>query len=371
MDITIIPYTEEWVPAVAAFNARLKAGGMRMRFPEAPTPTWLPRLLGRSLYQEYFLAVSSDAVRGAYILKSQEFVLRGEIVTIGNFQLPISEGTVDKAFAAVGLQLLADALRRQPLLYSLGIGGHQESLTQLLRAMGWNITPVPFLIRVHHPLRFLREITYLRTTVARRALLDALAVSGLAAVAIRLGQALAKRPRRLAREVSVARVPNFEGWADELWHHVSPHYTLAAIRNSAVLNILYPASDQRFIILKISVGQMPVGWAVLLATPLSEHSHFGNMKLGSIVDNLALPGDEAVVAAAATNWLEREGVDLIVSNQTSAEWVTAIRRRGYLQGPSNFLLALSKALTERLVPLARYWPGIHMNRGDGDGPIHL
>ncbi len=371
MGITIIPYTEEWAPAVTAFNARLKTGGMKMRFPETPTPAWLPRLPGRSLYQEYFLAVSGDAVRGAYILKSQEFVLRGDVVTVGNFQLPISEGTVDKAFAAVGLQLLTDALRRQPLLYALGIGGSQESLTQLLRAVGWNIAPVPFLARVHHPARFLREITYLRKTVARRALLDTLAFSGLGAVGIRLGQVLATRPRHSARDVAAERVSNFESWADELWHDVSAQYSLAATRSSAVLNILYPASNQRFIILKTNVGQMPVGWAVLLATPLSEHKHFGKMKLGSIVDNLALPGYEAAVTAAATDWLEREDVDLIVSNQTNAEWIAAVKQCGYFPGPSNFLLAISKALTERLAPLAQHWSGIHMNRGDGDGPIHL
>ncbi len=371
MGITIIPYTQDWVPAVVAFNVRLQAGGMNVRFPETPTPAWLPRLPGRSLYQEYFLAVSGDAVRGAYILKSQEFVLRGDVVTVGNLQLPISEGTVDKAFAAVGLQLLSDALRRQPLLYSLGIGGSQEPLTRLLRAVGWSIAPVPFVARVHHPVRFLREITYLRKTSARRALLDTLAISGLGAVGIRLGQALAKRSRRLVRDVTAVRVSNFETWADALWHDVSAQYSLAATRSSAVLNILYPAANQRFIILKIRVGQKPVGWAVLLATPLSEHRHFGKMKLGSIVDNLALPGYEAAVTAAATDWLEHEDVDLIVSNQAHAKWVAVVKQRGYFQGPSNFLLAISKALTERLAPLAQHWPGIHMNRGDGDGPIHL
>jgi hypothetical protein len=64
-------------------------------------------------------------------------------------------------------------------------------------------------------------------------------------------------------------------------------------------------------------------------------------------------------------------VDIIVSNQASKAWSKALARNGYLNGPSNFILALSPELSQELQPLEQYEPHIHINRGDGDGPINL
>jgi hypothetical protein len=60
-------------------------------------------------------------------------------------------------------------------------------------------------------------------------------------------------------------------------------------------------------------------------------------------------------------------VDLIVSNQLHGAWVSALRGAGFRAGPSNFIFAMSKALTA-LIPEGAE---VHINRGDGDGPIHL
>ena len=64
-------------------------------------------------------------------------------------------------------------------------------------------------------------------------------------------------------------------------------------------------------------------------------------------------------------------MDLIVSNQANPAWGKAFLAAGYLVGPSNFILALSPMLVGRLEPLEVSRKRIHMNRGDGDGPIHL
>ncbi len=73
--------------------------------------------------QEYLLALEGDTVRGGYILKPQAFAFEGEQRMIADYHLPISEGIVDGRYAPVGALILMDALKRQPLLFSLGIGG--------------------------------------------------------------------------------------------------------------------------------------------------------------------------------------------------------------------------------------------------------
>ena len=180
MPIKILEYTEAMTGAVMDFNRRIRAGGGRLLFPTSPVPAWLPRLPGRKLYQEYFVALDAQAmVRGAYILKHREFAVRGDLAQVGDFQLPISEGSVDRAYAGVAVQMLRDALQRQPVLFALGMGGYREALPRLLRASGWKLSQIPFFFRILHPNRFLRNIAFLRRWRLAAGLMDSLALSGL------------------------------------------------------------------------------------------------------------------------------------------------------------------------------------------------
>ena len=155
-------------PAVVAFNARLAAGGAPWRFPTSAVPTWLPRLPGREIYQQYFLALDGPStVRGAYGIKHQLYRIGGEERSIGQIALPLSEGVIDRSYGQVGAQLLLHALRQQPLLYALGMGGNDEPITKLVRAAGWRVITVPFQFRVVRPARFLKNITLLRRTPLR------------------------------------------------------------------------------------------------------------------------------------------------------------------------------------------------------------
>jgi hypothetical protein len=151
----------------------------------------------------------------------------------------------------------------------------------------------------------------------------------------------------------------------------SDAYSLIALRNRDTLNVLYPPRDTRFRRLRITHAGRDLGWAVMLDTRMSGHRQFGNMRVGSIVDCLALPENAYDVVRVATRFLERQGVDIIVSNQASKAWTRALARNGFLNGPSNFILALSPELNKELHPLEKYEPHIHINRGDGDGPINL
>jgi hypothetical protein len=371
MTITIVPYREEFIEAVKALNARLSTGGAAFQFSESHIPDWLPRVDGRETYQEYFVAVENGSVRGGYVLKHQPFWINGQIRPLGNLQLPLSEGVVNKGYRTLGMSLLTDVVRRQPLVYGLGMGGLDNPLARMIQAMGWKAVPVPFYFRVVHPSRVLQRMTYLRTSPFRRRALDLLAVSGLGWLGITLAQAARRRTRITWHGLEVEPVAAFAGWADAVWDMCKTDYALAALRDSTTLNLLYDPSNRRFIRLKVSRRGEVVGWAVALDSCKSRHKQFGDLRVGSIVDCLG-PRDQAgLVIGAVTKYLERAGVDLIVSNQSASVWRRALRRVGYWSGPSNFAFAASKALARLLEPFDLNVGRRHITRGDGEGPIHL
>ncbi|NQU26233.1 MAG: hypothetical protein HQ567_33515 [Candidatus Nealsonbacteria bacterium] len=372
MPITITSFTDEHVSAVTRFNARLTAGGMRSQFPTSPVPRWLPPAPGRTLYQEYFVGVDEDSVvRSAYILKHQDFIIKDRVVSIGDFQLPISEGAVNRAYVDLASQLLLDALRKSPLLYGLGMGGHHLAITRLFKAAGWLLFAVPFYFKVNHPTAFFRKTVFLRNSLAKRLLLDCAAVTGLGWVGIKTIQAMRDKQVRRKSSVTAERVDEFDAWADGLWENCKGDYPMIAVRDAEVLQILYPKEDPRFICLKIRENHTVIGWAVVLDTPMTAHKHFGSMRLGSLVDAMASPANASKVVSAATAHLEERGVDLIVSNQSHSAWCTACQRAGFFRGPSNFLFGGSRKLRKLLDSSSVPTDQIYVNRGDGDGPIHL
>jgi hypothetical protein len=371
MSINIVPYREEFIEAVKSFNARLSAGGVEFQFSESHAPGWLPNVGGRETYQEYFVAAENGFVRGGYILKHQPFWINGQLRPIGNLLLPLSEGVVNKAYRSLGMSLLMDATRRQPLMYCLGMGGMDTPLAKVIRAMGWRVWLVPFYFRVVHPGCFLRHLTYLRTSPSRRRVVDLLAGSGLGWLGITLAQAASRWRRTRWAGLEVELVAEFAGWADAVWDRCKADYVLAGLRDSTTLNLLYDPGDRRFVRLKVSRGGDVVGWAVTLATPMSGHKHFGDMRVGTVVDCLGPREHAELVIEAATKHLERSGVDLIVSNQSADVWGRALRRVGYWSGPSNFVFAASKELARLLEPFDRNVGQMHVTRGDGEGPSNL
>jgi hypothetical protein len=372
MPITCRQYAEEHVEAVRRFNDRLRAGGETSKFPLSPVPTWLPKIVGRKLFQEYYLAIDDTAaVRGAYILKHQDFQIKDRVVSIADIQQPISEGAVDKRYPQVGVQLLRDAIDKQPLLYGLGMGGYDEAFPRLLQAAKWSMSSIAFFFRVVHPVAFLRNVSYLHGSAVSRHLLDILAATGLGWLGIRAMQSLCCRKAARDPAITVEVVDEFSTWADQLWQQAKSQYGMTAVRDAETLRVLYPKDDRRFIRLRVSRGAAVVGWAVLLNTRISNHKQFGNMQLGSIADCFGLTTETAAVVGAARTYLESHGADLIVSNQSHAAWGRGFRRAGFLCGPSNFIFASSPKLTELLRQCGLKNEDLCINRGDGDGPINL
>jgi hypothetical protein len=241
----------------------------------------------------------------------------------------------------------------------MGMGGFDKPLPQMLQRLKWQISAVPFHFKVVRPGRFLRNIRVLRTSAVRRLALDAAAITG----AGWLGMKAMGIGRRLPRQ-EVDLAPNFAGWGDEIWRHSRAGYPLTAVRDARTLDELYPASDARF--LRVRTGD---GWALLLDTQMRDHKQFGDMRVGTIVDCLSPSVAAEPVVRAATSLLERQGVDLIVSNQSHAAWSRALLDAGFRTGPSNYLVALSPAFAKAAGSASA--DQFHFNRGDGDGPIHL
>ena len=368
--LKVVPFTSQYEEQVRRFNQRIEPM-LAAPFPDDSQPDWLPREDGLDLYQEYFLAVDeASAVRGGYILKHQDFLIDGTIRSIADYRFPLSEGIVDRTYNFVGLRLLTHALKQQPRLFALGMGGFEQPLPKMLQAARWGLAPVPFYYRVVRPVAFLRNLVPLRRTLLRRTTCYIAALTGLGWLALKSYQAV--RPTtRVPKSIAHERVEEFASWSDDVWAACKDRYTLIAVRDSTVLRALYPSSDNRFIRIKVTREGYVLGWAVLLATQMQGHRHFGQMKIGTLVDCLAEPGDAPIVAACARDVLEAEGVDLIVSNQSHAAWCDALAACGFMEGPTNFLLAASPKLAAPFKPFDRCRGSFHVNRGDGDGPIHL
>ena len=370
MALKIVPYSSEHEPAVAAFNQLARENQAPFVLSKTAVAVWLPKRDRVTLFREYFLAFEGDAVRGGFTLRRQQFWLNGAQVDAANYQGPLSAGIWDRRFMMAGVQMLRAALRDQPLLYALGMGSVTQPLPKLLASAGWSMTPVPFFFKVFRPGAFLRNIAPLRASKGRVLAASVAAGSGLGALGVHAVQAL-RTQARLPHGAAVEATPRFGAWADAIWSEAKREYLFSAIRDAENQNVLYGEENPKNIILQVTVSGSTVGWAVVRSTPMTGDKYFGDMRLGSIIDCLALPGHEATVTLLACRHLRDLGSDMVVSNQSHRLWTDAFARCGFFTAKSNYIFACSPQLAEALGPIETARPRIHITRADGDGPIHL
>lgn len=368
MSTQIELYQKLHIPQVKQFNERLKAGNVTMQFPESNFPSWLPKNQNSNLYQEYFLAFVNEKVRGGYILKHQDFFINGQVTTIADYQLPLSEGIVNPDFSDLGILLTINALKKSPMLFAMGMGGFTEKLPKLLGAMGWKISEINFHFMVLNPFNFLRKITFLRKKPLQRFIMDLLAYSGVGWFAIKAFHTL-RRLKYSLGNLTVNQFVEFDEKADLLWDEVKNSYKLIAVRDSNTLNILY--TSPRFKCLEIIEDQKFIGWVVLLDTNMKKHKQFGSMRVGSVVDCLSHPNNASKILNCATNYLIKRKVDIIVANHSHIAWNKSFNQLGYIEGPSNYLFAASRDLAKHIKPFDENKSQVYFMRGDGDGPINL
>jgi hypothetical protein len=356
------------VESISEFNSRLERAGVTFAF-----PVGCSELMQRdpgidAPYQVAYVLSDGSAVRGGYILKSEQVFVGEQSFSVGNYQLPLSEGIVDRKYAMVGVQLIRDALGRQPRLYCLGMGNTARPLPRLLSKLGWTVSKAPFLFRIENARNFTREIRWLRRGAGLRFLLDFARNTGTLAGIVGLAR-LRRRvfgPRAPAG-VSFAEVADLPEEIDELFSIVRGDYGLMCDRRAAAMRERLPAHDSRLLRIVLRRSGKVAGWVVVSISQLSSHTQFGNMRLGCIVDGLAVPADVGLLVGEASKRLEDARCDLLVSNQTHPVWIEGLRRQGFFQGPSNFILALSPALATCRAAVS----SAHFNRADGDGPINL
>jgi hypothetical protein len=370
MTIEVVPYTEDRVPAVIAFNRRMREGGTRWGWYERCQDEWLPPRPGQRAWREHFVAVEDGStVRGAYALKPQEWYIRGRPIVVSDWQGPVSEGVLSRKYNTLGLRLLRDMLKRRPLLYSWGQGGDEKRMLEMLRSLHWRLVGTPFCLRVLRPQRFLRRNRYLRQSARDRILLDALAVSGTGWLGLKLLDALLSLRARGSGGAEAQVVERFGPWADELWQRCAGRYTVIGVRDQATLNALMPPGGwPPAIRLRVQRGGRDVGWAAVMDNQLEDDARFGDLRVGTVIDCLALPEDARDVIAAASRFLAARGVDILCSNQSHPAWVEAFARSGYVILKDRRYFVVSPELQKAMEPLEETRQGLHLTNLDGHGP---
>ena len=183
---------------------------------------------------------------------------------------------------------------------------------------------------VLRPRAFLRNLVYLRKRRGARTLFDLLALSGLGDVGLgllRLAQAVVGR-RPLHRGLAIEPFEAWGAWADDIWAAAAGRYALIGDRSAAALAALYPAGHPQMRKVRIAVDGRSVGWAVFSAAQVREHSYFGHMRLGALIDMLAAPEDAHAIISGALIATRAAQADVLVVNHSAAAWSEACVQRG-------------------------------------------
>jgi hypothetical protein len=366
--LEFVPHSPDLDDGIGAFNRRLSAGGAEFRLQTTGgSPLLAPD--GQSVSEERYIAIEGDAVRGGVDLQVQQFSVDGETCLVANMQLPLSEGVVDRRYAHVGMWLIRQVLRRYPRCFALGMGGEDRPLPQLLRAMGFAIWSIPLYFMIANVSRAVRELPALGPPLGRRIASSVVRGTGAGALASGGWRALAAWRTRQVHRVAARPVEEWGAWADQIWEEAHSSFSIVAVRDGRALQALFPTSKSQFPGFRLEEGGCTFGWVVVGVSQMVENAHLGNLKVGTIVDALALPGREAAALGVATRLLLDCGVDVVVTNQSHPAWRAACRRVGFLQARSNYALAASPAFIAPGVDIGAH--RVQFTRGDGDGRVHL
>lgn len=361
MALKISPSSASLAAAVRDFNLRMEQGGSKWKFYEGDVPEWLPPEEEATVWREYFVLVDEDAglVRGGYALKHEQFMLKGRQVQLGWLQGPVAESAVDKSLRGLGKIMVNDAIAKYPMQISWGANSISAP----------SAGDAPMLLRVVQKRRFLCRAPVVRRRPPLARLADLSAATGVGPLALALGQSLVRLRGGRVRRFQVSEEAQFGTWADDVWDKARDAYDLIAMRDSRTLNRVMPFGLWPHAIpVKVSVEGEVVGWAAIRDRELTDDPLFGNLRAGSVIDALAVPGFEATVAAAATQTLERRGVDLIGACFLSPDWIKGFCSAGYFVIPDRRNIGFSSELSEVGGGVANLLSKTHLALIDSDGP---
>ena len=376
MATKIVPHGEPHKDLVEGFNATLREAGSPWGFYVDPVPAWIPkRSDDQRVWREMHLAIENgERCVGAYALKPQAWRIHGEDHMVADWQGPVSLGVINPRYSVLGLRLIRDMLKKQPLLYSWGHGGQDEPIVQLLRNMKWLLHETPFLFRIVKGKNFLLRNGQLRQDPKKAFAQDLLARTGLANLgATALHRALRIKSRKRYGS-SAVEVGNFGEWANDLWHEAKDRYDALAVRDMDAMNTLAPAEHRTTewptpTRLQVRKDGRVIGWAIVLDRVQEDEPRFGTMHMGMIADYFALPEDAGEVIAAAYQVLEARGVDMVIANQSHPGWVQAFEDNAFIALPGKRLFCASPQLQTALEPIEQTTRGLFLTNYDGHGPM--
>ncbi len=372
MAIEVVPHSQKYSSAVEAFNKRMRAGGSKWGFYSDPQPDWVPFSEGAKTWREYHLAVEDgEVVRGGYALKPQQWLINGQIHTVTDWQGPFTEAAIDVKYSPLMLRLMRAMIKQYPLLFSLGHGGIDEPMVELLRKMGWDLWGVPFSFHVLKPFVFLRRNRYLRTSPVRRLALDLLAFTGLGYLGVKLLQGWHRLSHGgIKKGFQAAEIAEFGDWADEIWEQNKGAYTCLAVRDAEMMNALMPSSGwPGGTRLKITNSDgAVVGWSIVNHKQYTDDDRFGSLHIGLITDCFGAPQDAPEILAATHKYIASQNVDMIFANISHPAWIKGLQSSGYTVLANRRIFALSPQLDEALSPKSTIAQGLHLTNMDGHGP---
>jgi hypothetical protein len=380
MNLRVVPYLPCYVEGARELNRIFDAAGVYQGFRLSESLTYIseepfgsPATL--PFEQRQYLILDDERVVGGFLLQEQMFHLRGRLEPVSNIQSPISLGAAERKYAMLGGWMMKTILAKKPLLFAAGMGGKDLPFPRLLKALRWHIEPVPFQFYVLRPARFLRDIRILHSTPARSSIARIGAATGLGWAGIRMAHwasGVHMRRGKNAPKVTAEPVSNWDSWTDELWEKYRQTCSLAGVRDRATLLLSQPLDTTRFQAYKFhSPDGRVVGWSSIQTRQMEDSVHFGNLLVKTILDSVCLPGWEDSITQKTLEICSDSEAHLAVSNQRRAPWVGALAKAGFLSGPSNYLLAISPALTALLEPLTDNYGLIHLSRADSDGRWQL
>ncbi len=361
--------TAEQAVEATAFNERMRAHGqteyLLTEYPPVMEPDDAP------VRNRFYVAQEEESVRGGLLLAAFPAAFgSGAECDLLNSREPLSEAIIDPKYSLVGLRLMRFMQQQGPYLFALGMGGEDRPFPRLLKSAGWTVFPVPFLFRVVRASRFLRELRLLQASPARRLIASIAAATGLGKVGISALQFRSAAAAFSTRGLSVEPITTWGNWADELWEQCRGEFSFAVRRDLKTVRALYPLEGRTRGYLIRRDGR-PVGWVAALLTKMRDHKFFGNLQVATLLDAVAIDGTKLGCIELASRALAREGAELLVTNQSHAAWMQAFRSAGYLSGPSNYILALSKPLAAAINAEPGGMANVHFTRGDSDGRIFL
>jgi len=144
------------------------------------------------------------------------------------------------------------------------------------------------------------------------------------------------------RNAKICTIESFDDRIDDFWKKVSNYYPIIAVRNKKYLNWRYfEKPNVKYTVLLAEKNEEILGYIVLRFTIQK------NLRLGYIVDILALPDKKAVVQsliAKAVDHFIAENVDSIYcwmldNNSTTHTYYKILRYNGFIPVSSNILIA--------------------------------